>query len=119
MDWMPIGEGELTSLIADAVATMEQPARSLWSLLRVRPARWQQSPWGDEGGGFWVVGVLGERAIWFNDIEWGFNISRYQTYGVIAEYVCNQDELRHTMDSLSWEFENGEPPGPDARPPRR
>jgi hypothetical protein len=111
MAWTPISEEHLSSLIADAVAIMEPPARSLLALVRVRPVKWRLPPWGDQGGGFWVVGVLGERVVWYNDIEWGFNVSRYETHGLIAEYGCNQDELQHTMYALLWQFETGESPG--------
>ena len=45
------------------------------------------------GGGFWVVAVIGDRCFWYNDIEDGFNISRYQAMGQIDEYGCNQTEL--------------------------
>ena len=118
MDWTPLGEVELTTLIADAVAVMGPAARSLWNLIRVRPVKWQLPPWGDEGGGFWVVGVLGERVVWYNDIEDGFNISRYESHGMIAEYWCNQNELQHTLYALLRQFETGEPPGRFGLPSR-
>jgi hypothetical protein len=111
MDWTPLGEGELSTLIADGVGVMETPARSLWNLIRVQPVKWKLHPWGDEGGGFWVVGILEMQVVWYNDIEDGFNISRYETPGVIAEYSCNQDDLHHTMHALLRQMETGEPPG--------
>jgi hypothetical protein len=111
MDWMPITEEEIASLIANGVAAMKMPERSFWSLIRVQPVKWRLSPWGDEGDGFWVVGILGDRVVWYNDIEDGFNISRYEKYGVIAEYCCNQDELQHTMCALLRQFETGQSPG--------
>ena len=110
-DWTPITEAEIAALIADAVAVMDPPARSFWSLIRIRPTKWRLSPWGDEGGGFWAVGVLGERVVWYNDIEQGFNISRYEAQGVISDYRCDQDELQETMRALLWQFETGEAPG--------
>jgi hypothetical protein len=67
--------------------------------VRISHIKWQLSPWGDEGGGFWVVGILGPRVIWYNDIEGEFNVSRYETPGVIAEYWCNQSELQ---DQIHW-----------------
>jgi hypothetical protein len=62
------------------------------------------------GGGFWVVAIMGERVVWFNDIEEGFNLSRYNEPGVIAEYWCNQDELNHTMSAMMHFIETGEGP---------
>ncbi|MEJ7643756.1 MAG: hypothetical protein WKF87_04125 [Chryseolinea sp.] len=52
-----------------------------------------EETFGKEGNGFWVVGLIGRKVIYYNDIEDGFNISDYKNYGVIDEYVCNQDKL--------------------------
>ena len=38
------------------------------------PAKWRQSLYGDEGGGFWAIAADGGRVLWFNDIEEGFNV---------------------------------------------
>jgi hypothetical protein len=111
MEWQPIAEGDLSNLIAIAVGVMEPRARSLWNLIRVRRVKWELHPWGDEGCGFWVVAVIGVQVVWYNDIEDGFNVSRYETPGAIAEYWCNQDELQHTMQALLRQIETGEPPG--------
>lgn len=64
----------------------------------------QQSPYGDLGGGFWVVAIIGRFVAWFNDIEDGFNVSRYSKYGVIGEYWCNQDELEWAMQRVLHSF---------------
>jgi hypothetical protein len=100
MDWTPISEQELVALVNAAVALMDRPALALWNLIHIPPAKWQLSPWGDDGNGFWVVGVLGARVVWYNDIEDGFNVSRYEKYGVIADYWCNQDDLQHRVNAL-------------------
>jgi hypothetical protein len=110
MDWTPLSEGEVTSLIASAVAVMGPPARSLWSLMQVRPVKWQLHPWGDRGGGFWVVGIIGQQVVWYNDIEGGFNLSRYDGPGEIAEYWCNQDELNHIMQAVLHQIQTGKAP---------
>ncbi len=40
--------------------------------------------------------------LWFNDIEEGFNVSRFEEAGQIPhdEYWCNQDELHLVLRSL-------------------
>ena len=58
------------------------------------------NPWGDRDGGFWVVAVIGRHAVYFNDIEDGFNISRYEVAGTLVEYCCNQDELSDAVQSV-------------------
>ncbi len=108
MDWTPIPETELQVLIDKGVASMDQPSRVLWELIRIPPVKWALPSWGDMGGGFWVVAVLGKRVIWYNDIEDGFNVSPYVDYGVIGEYRCNQNKLHWTIYSLLQEGEGRE-----------
>ena len=106
-----MSDAELYELIGDGVAAMDRRSRCLWELIRIEPAKWSLHPWGDLGGGFWVVAILGEQVVWFNDIEDGFNVSRYEAPGVIADYWCNQDELQHTIHGLLNQIDTGEVPG--------
>lgn len=86
---------------------MEQVERLLWDLVRIPPVKWHQQPWGELGGGFWVVGLIGRQVIWYNDIEHGFNVSQYVEYGTITKYWCNQDELHHVIWQLRQQIESG------------
>lgn len=42
---------------------------------------------------FWVVALVGQECVWYNDIEDGFNISRYAEMGLIGGYRCEQADL--------------------------
>ena len=90
---MPISEEALLALVEAAEFAMEPEVLAFWKRIRVRPVKWQLPPWGDFGGGFWIVAVMGQECVWYNDIEEGFNISRFETFGFIADYECNQAEL--------------------------
>jgi len=105
--WKPIELAELHDRINRGDAAMDHPTRRLWNAMRVEPQKWQLHPWGDLGGGFWVVAVIGRYAVWFNDIEGGFNISQYDTPGVLLEYCCNQDELNWAVDSAQQFINDG------------
>ena len=100
MDWTPISETAIWDKIIQAESRMNPEQSRLWELLKIMPSKWQQSPWGDLGGGFWVVGLIGGYVVWFNDIEDGFNISQFKSYGRIEGYWCNQDELECTVQSI-------------------
>ena len=100
MSWKPITSDELDAIIGSADFEMEPAVLEFWRLIRIRPAKWNLSPWGDIGGGFWVVGVIGNRCLWYNDIENGFNISHYEEFGRILEYGCNQIELDRCIRSF-------------------
>lgn len=104
MTWEPLTRAELDELISQGEAEMDGPQREFWRRIRIEPEKWAQSPWGDEGGGFWVVAVIGQRCIWYNDIEHGFNTSRFEKFGTIAEYWCNQDDLQWRVEILVNEF---------------
>ncbi|BAT53400.1 hypothetical protein NOS3756_23600 [Nostoc sp. NIES-3756] len=93
--WEPISEDKLFGLIDSAEVDMEaEPSvKIFWERIKIKPQKWQLSPWGDEGGGFWVVALIGTECIYYNDIEEGFNISRFDTIGLINDYLCNQSNL--------------------------
>ena len=71
------------------------------------PEKWQISPWGDHNDGFWVIGIIGQTVLWYNDIEEGFNSSSYSKYGTIKEYWCNDDDLAMSIRSLKLYAETG------------
>ncbi len=106
-DWQPISEANLYDLIIESEGEMTAKERRYWDKIKIVPAKWQENSYGKIGGGFWVVGLIGNEVIWYNDIEDGFNISSYSVYGTIDEYSCNQDELHFTIKRLAYYLENG------------
>ncbi len=108
--WAPITLEELNAMILTDEAGMSQRETNLWNLIRITPIKWIEESFGEEGGGFWAVGILGQQVIWYNDIEDGFNVSNYSCFGRIDEYNCNQDELYITIRGLIRFIENGELP---------
>jgi hypothetical protein len=123
--WTPIDLERLYDRINRGDAAMDQATRRLWNVIRVEPEKWQLHPWGDMGGGFWVVGVIGRYALWFNDIEDGFNISRYEKVGVLFEYCCDQEELNWAVCAVQHMINDGDvqgrfgPPQPVPQRPDR
>jgi len=107
VDWEPISRDALLARIGQGEARMTEEQRRLWNAIRVEPEKWQQRPYGDAGGGFWVVGLIGRTVIWFNDIEDGFNRSRYSAHGVIDDYWRNDDELEITLQYLANALNGG------------
>ena len=105
--WQAITLKALAARIAQAEARMSAAQLRLWRTIRIEPLKWQQHPFGDVGDGFWVVAVIGQTVIWYNDIEEGFNRSRYSSVGTIDDYWCNQDELDVTVQYLMNAIERG------------
>ena len=92
-EWHPISIEALLERVAQGVARMSPAELRLWKAIRIEPVKWRQDPYGTQGQGFWAVAVIGTSVIWYNDIEDGFNRSRYATCGEITDYWCNEDEL--------------------------
>jgi hypothetical protein len=107
MDWEPISRPALQERIAQGVARMTGAQLRLWRAIEIEPVKWEQHPYGDPGGGFWVVALIGRTVIWYNDIEDGFNRSAYSHFGVIDEYWCNHDELELTVQYVASSIEHG------------
>ena len=117
--WTSISQKALRSRVEQGVARMTPGQARFWEAIRIPPEKWEQLPYGRDGGGFWVVAVIGRTVIWYNDIEDGFNRSRYTVHGRIDDYWCNQDELEVAIGTLMSMIERG---GPDLvliRKPRR
>ena len=106
-EWEPISEEALRGRIAQGEARMSPARLRLWEAIRIEPEKWQQHPYGDAGKGFWVVAVVGRTVVWYNDIEDGFNRSRYSAFGQIEDYWCNQDELDVAIEYLDSALRNG------------
>jgi len=100
MAWKPISEAELWDKIVAGETRMSIGQRYFWEAIRIAPERWTQHPYGNAGGGFWAIGIIGRTVVWFNDIEDGFNRSTYRQYGKIEDYFCNQDELEITVQRV-------------------
>jgi hypothetical protein len=101
VDWKPVDRATLDTWIADALARRDDAVRAAWAQIRIEPAKWQCSPMGDLGGGFWAVAIDGDEVLWFNDIEGGFNRSPFARRGVIAEYACNQDDFDVVLEGFA------------------
>jgi hypothetical protein len=100
MTWQPITEEQLSDEINRGVTKMTLEQFRLWEAIHVLQQKWKLSPWGDLGGGFLIVAIVGQTVVWYNDIEGGFNRSVYLQLGVINNYWCNQDELNWTVQCL-------------------
>lgn len=112
MDWEPISEAELRAKILAAEKRMSARLLRLWNAIRINPQKWAEDSYGTHGGGFWVVAIIGSTAIWYNDIEEGFNYSSYTVAGKLAEYYCNQDELEMTIRNILSRIETGKESAP-------
>jgi hypothetical protein len=113
MSYEPATRAEIAAMIADALAGRDEETFVLWQRVRIEPAKWRCSPEGDERGGFWALAIDGDRVLWLNDIDDGFNWSRFSERGTIDEYLFGEyttyaslremlDELRRAESDRVW-----------------
>lgn len=102
MTWQPMDLSELQEMIQRDLAACSDEERTFFTRVAIQPEKWSQSPYGDHDGGFWAVAVKGSLVLWYNEIELGFNVSRFTTWGTIPddEYWCNQDPLQWALPIL-------------------
>jgi hypothetical protein len=93
VNWVPITFEELYDKVIKTECDLKGSVLNFWEMIKFGPEKWNEQTYGTEGGGFWVVALVGQRVIYYNDIEEGFNISKFTRYGTIDEYWCNQDDL--------------------------
>jgi hypothetical protein len=102
--WPPITIDQLKNEILRGELEMNDHQLNFWDLIKIEPEKWKEETYGQESGGFWVVGIFGKSIIYYNDIEEGFNISEYDRRGEIRDYVCNQSGLDSTVIGISAEL---------------
>ena len=102
-----INEEGIWDLINEDSKQLSTLEERFFEAIRILPEKWQLSPWGDHNNGFWVIGIIGQAVLWYNDIEEGFNSSTYLNHGTIKEYWCNEDDLAMSIRSLKVYTETG------------
>ncbi len=100
MTWTPISLEEIFDLIHETENELSGDLLNFWELVKIYPEKWDEKTYGPEGNGFWAVGLIGRKVIYYNDIEEGFNVSDFKTYGTIDDYWCNQDKLIWTVRQI-------------------
>ena len=110
-------ESEIWDEINNSWDRMSLPVKRVWEVIKIYPEKWHHASFRNEAE-FWVVAIFGNTVIWYNDIEEGFNRSRYIKYGEIQEYWCNQDNLEWTLEHVSDEIKDGHNSGAYASPPK-
>ena len=93
MSWEPISFKDLVEDIYSSEERMTPENRLLWELIKKPPEKWKAQKYRGKEEEFWVIAVYKKYIIYYNDIEEGYNISKYRRYGKISEIWADQDEL--------------------------
>lgn len=63
MEWQSISELKVWDLINEGRQRMIPPQKQLWDVIKITPIKWEEATYGRAGGGFWVVGIVGESVL--------------------------------------------------------
>lgn len=89
--------GEFIHFLSEELALLDDDIRAQWFTFAITPQKWRCSPWSDDSDGFWAVAISDQKVVWYNDIEEGFNVSSFSSYGVISTYACEQHTLGESL----------------------
>ncbi|MBW3524041.1 hypothetical protein [Chryseobacterium sp. NKUCC03_KSP] len=104
--WTPINEEIIKKDVeyCNDILFNKPSCLKFWEYIKITPEKWQENTMGKDGGGFWVIAILGKSVIYYNDIEEGYNLSTFRDYGKIENYNCSQMELHEMIESLFYEI---------------
>ena len=100
-----VTEHDMFQIILDAELQLSSKGKRYWERIRIHPQKWIEKKFGKGCGGFWVVGILGNNIIWYNELEDGFIISEYESFGTISTYNSAEQKLSFLIEQIIRKFE--------------
>jgi len=94
--WRPTTQKELEVIIREQLAVCTPMQRETFGKYRVPMQRVVIQRYGKTEYVF-VVAQRGQEAMYYEDIEEGFNFSPLDADGNILEHWCSQDELKYAL----------------------
>ena len=97
-NWIAFPKKDLLQEIFLAEFNLDHETLILWNKIKISPEIWSCKDVIEEN--FWVVAKTNNQIIWYNDIEEGFNVSKYLDEYIILEYCASQQELNLALKEL-------------------
>jgi hypothetical protein len=97
-DWQPATVEDVKIIVQEDLASCDPEQKAAFTRYKVEPYPAQILRYGRLESVV-VVARRGEEAIYWEDVEAGFNISPVGTDGRILEHWCNQDELGFALNA--------------------
>jgi len=95
-----INDIDLIELINNSEWLLEGLDKDFWRLIKLSEFEiWR----GSEGSGneyLWVVAIMGNKCIFYNDIFQGFNIAEYEAWGEVKESQSNNRKLHDLISAI-------------------
>ena len=100
-DWNPISDQDFAKLFDEQYAELDQSQRASFERFRVRPWKATIHRFDEAETEFvYVVAQSKDGVLYFDDVEYGFNISAIDSSGTILQPGGNQNTLREAI--VQW-----------------
>jgi hypothetical protein len=98
-DWSPISAEELLELLKGQEKELDDTQREIFKKYRIKPyrapiERYRKTEY------FFVVAKWDNKAMYYEDVEEGFNVSPIDESGRILQHWCNDDDLKYAVHRL-------------------
>ncbi len=97
-NWINFPKKDLMLEIYFSEQNMEDKTLLFWNQIKISPEIWKCDDVIEDN--FWVVALCENYLIWYNDIEEGFNISKFKIKGEIVEYNASKNELNLAIETF-------------------
>lgn len=96
--WIALSKKDLVQELFLAEFNIDNEQLKFWNKIKIEPEIWSCNDVIEEN--FWIVAKTNKHIIWYNDIEEGFNISKYKIEGIIISYNNSKQELHLALKQL-------------------
>jgi hypothetical protein len=95
-----IDDEELIKLINESEFLLEGLDKSFWRLIKLdTPEIWGNG--GDRDSEYiWVVAIMGNRCVFFNNTTRHFNIGAYEQHGEVETYYSYEEKLTDLIPNI-------------------
>lgn len=97
-NWTAFPKKDLMMELFMAEQNLDDETLLFWNKIKINPEVWKCIDVIEDN--FWIVAKFHNYVIWYNDIEEGFNISKFITEGDILTYTALKQELHISIDKL-------------------
>lgn len=95
-----ISEVEILGILNASEANLRPAAGRLWKVIKIEPSRWEIVNSKRSENYFWVVGILGSQAIWYNHIEQDFSLTPFIRWGQLDRYEDAEMSLEYITEQI-------------------
>lgn len=97
-----IDDEKIIQLINDAEFLLKGVPKSFWRLIKLSPFEIWETPEDFELEYVWVVAIMGNRCVLYDELSGGFAISYYDSHGELSEnsVIENIQQLNNLAENI-------------------